>query len=151
MTSTSIADTARSHLVRPKEYGAPICQGKRSQFIGVLGTEALLLGVKFRYEAEVTGYSDSEEPSVILRGGEIIRGDVIVVCDGIRSLSRTLLASAGRPPLPRRSSGYSIFRAILNVTPSFREDPLCGRKFPLRLLSLFLSSDFATDTVGYAY
>ncbi|GAA5999503.1 hypothetical protein JCM5350_002781 [Sporobolomyces pararoseus] len=110
----------------PKEYGAPICQGKRSQFIGVLGTEALLLGVKFRYEAEVTGYSDSEEPSVILRGGEIIRGDVVVVCDGIRSLSRTLLASAGRPPLPRRSSGYSIFRAILNVTPSFREDPLCG-------------------------
>ncbi|GAA5969540.1 hypothetical protein JCM3765_002659 [Sporobolomyces pararoseus] len=110
----------------PREYGAPICQGKRSQFIGVLGTEALLLGVKFRYEAEVTGYSDSEQPAVILKGGEIVRGDVVVVCDGIRSLSRTLLASPGRPPLPRRSSGYSIFRAILNVTPSFREDPLCG-------------------------
>ena len=111
-----------------KRYGAQHCQGKRSQFIGVLGTEALLLGVKFRYDSEVTGFTDSQTPAVILRGGEIVRGDAVVVCDGSRSVSRALLAAPGVPPVPRRSSGYSIFRAIVNVNNGLRNDPLCGRE-----------------------
>ncbi|GAA5846050.1 hypothetical protein JCM3766R1_001350, partial [Sporobolomyces carnicolor] len=109
-----------------ERYGAQHCQGKRSQFIGVLGTEALLLGVKFRYDSEVTGFTDSQTPAVILRGGEIVRGDAVVVCDGSRSVSRALLAAPGVPPVPRRSSGYSIFRAIVNVNNGLRNDPLCS-------------------------
>jgi len=137
----SVTDRHLCIACRHKQYGAPICQGKRSQFIGILGTEALLLGVKFRYEATVTGYSDAEEPAVILQGGEIIRGDVVVVADGAKSVSRTLLATPGIPPVPRRSSGYSIFRAIVNITPALRGDDLCGREFfsfSFYSLSLFM-------------
>ncbi|GAA6009552.1 hypothetical protein JCM11491_003601 [Sporobolomyces phaffii] len=110
-----------------RHYGSPILQGKRSSFIGILGTEALLLGVKFRYDAEVIGYSDSiHRPAIILRGGEILRGDVVVVCDGVKSVSRNLLATPELPPTPRRPSGYSIFRAIVSVGKNFVHDPLCG-------------------------
>lgn len=116
--------THAHNMLRSRRYGAPICQGARTKFVGVLGTEARLLGVKIRYEAEVTGFSDSEHPAVILRGGEVIRGDVVVVCDGIRSVSRTLLASPEVPPIPRKSSGYSIYRAVIGVA-AVRSCSLC--------------------------
>jgi len=126
-----ILHTDAESRTRAEKYGAPILQGKRSHFIGVLGTEARLLGVKIRYETEVTGYSDSSEsPAVILAGGEIVRADVVIVCDGARSVSRTLLAEANIPPTPRRPSGYSIYRAIINAGP-IREDPICRREFPI--------------------
>ena len=60
-----------------KKYGSVLLQGKRSQFTRVMSREAQRLGVDFRYGADVTGYSDSElRPAVMLRGGELVRGDV---------------------------------------------------------------------------
>ncbi|GAA5917153.1 hypothetical protein JCM5296_006651 [Sporobolomyces johnsonii] len=109
-----------------KTFGAPLLQGRRAQFLGSLGTEARLLGVNFKLEAEVTGYWDSDnEPAVVLRTGEIVRGDVIIVADGIHSVSRRLLASQDRPAAPTRPSGYSIHRAAIPST-TLRADPRCS-------------------------
>lgn len=64
-------------LSSAEKYGSPVLQGKRSQFTRVMDQEARRLGVDFRYDAEVTGYSDSQiKPGVILKGGEMVRGDV---------------------------------------------------------------------------
>jgi hypothetical protein len=62
---------------RIDQHGAPILQGRRSTFLGSLGTEARLLGVTIRLASEVVKYWDSnEEPAVVLRGGETLRADV---------------------------------------------------------------------------
>ncbi|CEQ40827.1 SPOSA6832_02475 [Sporobolomyces salmonicolor] len=109
-----------------KTFGAPLLQGRRAQFLGSLGTEARLLGVNIKLEAEVTSYWDSDDqPAVVLRTGEVIRGDVIIVADGIQSVSRRLLASQGRPAAPARPSGYSIHRAAI-PSAALQADPRCN-------------------------
>ncbi|GAA5945902.1 hypothetical protein JCM1841_004541 [Sporobolomyces salmonicolor] len=109
-----------------KTFGAPLLQGRRAQFLGSLGTEARLLGVNIKLEAEVTSYWDSDDqPAVVLRTGEVIRGDVIIVADGIQSVSRRLLASQGRPAAPARPSGYSIHRAAI-PSAALQADPRCS-------------------------
>lgn len=66
-------------------YGAPVLQGRRSTFLGSLGTEARLLGISIRLASEVVEYWDSrDEPAVVLRGGEVLRADV---CDSLRRQS----------------------------------------------------------------
>ncbi|GAA5890509.1 hypothetical protein JCM6882_002944 [Rhodosporidiobolus microsporus] len=108
-----------------RAYGAPLLQGRRATFLGSLGTEARLLGVSIRLEAEVIEYYDSpDEPSVILRTGEMVRGDVIIVADGVHSPARDLLAPHDRPPPTKRPSGYSIHRAAVSAA-AIRDDPLC--------------------------
>lgn len=110
----------------PAQYGAPILQGKRSHFLGAMGTEARMLGVKFRYGAEVVGYDDSSDrPAAILANEEIVRADTIIICDGVNSSARTLLPKGLEQPASfRRTSGYSIHRAIIDST-RLEQDPEC--------------------------
>ncbi|GAA5828568.1 hypothetical protein JCM11251_000854 [Rhodosporidiobolus azoricus] len=108
-----------------KKYGAPLLQGRRATFLGSLGTEARLLGVNIKLEAEVVEYYDSsDEPAVVLRTGEMIRADVIIVADGVHSPARDLLAPHDRPASPKKPSGYSIYRAAVPAT-AIRDDPSC--------------------------
>ncbi|GAA5853268.1 hypothetical protein JCM5353_008947 [Sporobolomyces roseus] len=111
----------------PSRYGAPLLQGKRSQFLASLGVQARLLGVRFEYNREVVGYDDSSDrPGVILENRELRRADVIIVCDGINSTSRTLLPQSGeKASTSRRSSGYSIHRAVIDSDVIAR-DPACS-------------------------
>ncbi|BGP35914.1 hypothetical protein JCM10296v2_007766 [Rhodotorula toruloides] len=106
------------------KYGAPILQGRRAAFLGSLGVEARLLGVQVRLNSEVTKYWDAEdEPAVVLRGGEVMRGDVIIAADGIHSVAQQLLAPRDRPAKQRKPSGYSIHRSAISAE-SVAQDPL---------------------------
>ncbi|GAA5970271.1 hypothetical protein JCM11641_001643 [Rhodosporidiobolus odoratus] len=108
-----------------QQYGAPLLQGRRATFLGSLGTEARLLGVTIRLEAEVVQYVDSRyEPAVVLRNGGSLPGDVILVADGVHSLARELLAPHDRPAERQQLSGYSIHRAVASGT-ALREDKRC--------------------------
>ncbi|BGP20835.1 hypothetical protein JCM10213_008130 [Rhodosporidiobolus nylandii] len=108
-----------------EQYGAPLLQGRRATFLGAMGTEARLLGINIRLEADVIAYLDSEdEPGVVLRTGEKLTGDVIIVADGVHSPARDLLAPHDRPPAPRVPSGYSIHRAAVPST-TLRQDKQC--------------------------
>ncbi|POY72724.1 hypothetical protein BMF94_4131 [Rhodotorula taiwanensis] len=107
-------------------YGAPILQGRRSTFLGCLGTEARLLGVDIRLASEVVRYWDSrEEPAVVLRGGEVLRADVIIVADGVHSAARRLLTPHVRNGSPRQPSGYSIYRSAI-PSGKLRNDSRCS-------------------------
>ncbi|BGP58578.1 hypothetical protein JCM8202v2_006247 [Rhodotorula sphaerocarpa] len=108
-------------------YGAPVLQGRRSTFLGSLGTEARLLGISIRLASEVVEYWDSrDEPAVVLRGGEVLRADVIIVADGVHSSSRQLLTSqpdcTGEQEL---STGYSIYRSAVSAE-KIKLDPRCA-------------------------
>ncbi|ORY88676.1 hypothetical protein BCR35DRAFT_324226 [Leucosporidium creatinivorum] len=107
-------------------YGAPLLQGSRPQFLGSLGVEARMLGVDIRYESEVVGYWDAEEePAVVLRGGEVVKSDVIIIADGVHSTARELLAAHRGPPTPTQKSGYSIYRGAMKSN-SVKADPVCA-------------------------
>lgn len=61
----------------PREFDAPMLQGHRAQFLGVLGIEARLLMVDIRYETEVAKYFDSSDsPALVTTSGEVIQADV---------------------------------------------------------------------------
>ncbi|GAA6035431.1 hypothetical protein JCM8097_000252 [Rhodosporidiobolus ruineniae] len=94
-------------------FGAPLLQGRRAGFLGSLGTEARMLGVRILLDSEVVAYSDSEDqPGVQLSSGELLRSDVIIVADGVHSPARDLLAPHDRPATQKQPSGYSIHRGV---------------------------------------
>ncbi|BGP04019.1 hypothetical protein NBRC10513v2_007760 [Rhodotorula toruloides] len=106
------------------KYGAPILQGRRAAFLGSLGVEGRLLGVQIRLDSEVVKYWDAEDdPAVVLRGGEVVRGDVIIAADGVHSVARQLLAPRDRPAKQRKPSGYSIHRSAISAE-AVAQDPL---------------------------
>ncbi|GAA5823213.1 hypothetical protein JCM3770_004325 [Rhodotorula araucariae] len=110
----------------PAQYGAPILQGRRASFLGSLGIEARMLGVNIRLNSEVVQYCDAEdEPAVVLQSGEVVKGDVILVADGLHSQARRLLAPHDRQASPNPLSGYSIHRAV-TPTEAIATDPVCS-------------------------
>ncbi|KAK4050135.1 hypothetical protein OIV83_003706 [Microbotryomycetes sp. JL201] len=114
-------------------YGAPMLQGSRAKYLGVLGTEARMLSVEFRLDCAVVDYHDStKSPSLETASGEIMFADVIVVADGINSKSRDLLhdrlAGANEfgvdgDALAQIVSPYAIHRALLEDVTSIRTNP----------------------------
>ncbi|TKA50020.1 hypothetical protein B0A53_06502, partial [Rhodotorula sp. CCFEE 5036] len=108
------------------QHGAPILQGRRSTFLGSLGTEARLLGVTIRLASEVVKYWDSnEEPAVVLRGGETLRADVVIVADGVHSPARWLLTPHARKAAEKIPSGYSVHRSAISAE-KLKADSRCS-------------------------
>lgn len=109
-------------------FEAPILQGQRAHYLGDLGVEARLLGVEIRENSEVVKYADwTRSPGVVLRGGQAITADVILVADGIHSNGRQLLRERLGPAVGKRqekTSDYSIYRGLV-ATAAFKGD----RKF----------------------
>lgn len=77
-------------------------------------------GIPIRMASDVTSYSDTTPPSLTLASGETLTADVIVACDGIKSLARHLVLGARDDPV---SSGYACFRAYFEPSPAMRADP----------------------------
>ncbi|KAK3372668.1 hypothetical protein B0H63DRAFT_551517 [Podospora didyma] len=76
--------------------------------------------IPIRMGCEVIAYSDSDQPTLTLASGETITADVIVACDGIKSLARQLVLGARDDPV---SSGYACFRAYFEPSPDMVADP----------------------------
>ncbi|GAA6008606.1 hypothetical protein JCM10207_007176 [Rhodosporidiobolus poonsookiae] len=77
----------------PQVYGAPLMQGHRAQYLGVLGVEARMQMVGFKPNTEVVEYRDDEvQPSIVTARGEVLSADLIVVCDGVNSYAKAFLA-----------------------------------------------------------
>ncbi|KAK3938071.1 6-hydroxynicotinate 3-monooxygenase [Diplogelasinospora grovesii] len=78
-------------------------------------------GIPIRMGCDVVAYADSDPcPSLTLASGETLAADVIVACDGIKSLARHLVLGARDDPV---SSGYACFRAYFKPSDEMRADP----------------------------
>ncbi|KAL8278875.1 hypothetical protein RQP46_008746 [Phenoliferia psychrophenolica] len=99
----------------PTRFGAPVLNGHRAQYLGSLGVEARFLGCTIRLDTSVEEYYDTPSyPAVVCKSGEVIEADVILVADGINSISRELLAPRSLADLQeRKTSEYSIHRAAM--------------------------------------
>jgi len=77
--------------------------------------------IPIRMGCDVVGYSDDDPiPSLTLASGEVLTADVIVACDGIKSLARHLVLGARDDPV---SSGYACFRAYFEPSEEMKADP----------------------------
>ncbi|KAI5475153.1 hypothetical protein MNV49_001869 [Pseudohyphozyma bogoriensis] len=109
----------------PEKFGAPLLQGHRAQFLGSLGIEARLLGVKVLYERDVYQYRDTpRKPAIVTKQGDVIYADTILICDGTSSRSRDLLIPRGHRPAVELSD-YSIFRSAQSSDQIMADPQIC--------------------------
>ncbi|KAL5450290.1 hypothetical protein PMIN07_001287 [Paraphaeosphaeria minitans] len=77
-------------------------------------------GIDVRMGSEVVGFEDGEaQAGVRLRSGEVMRADVMVAADGIKSLARPLVLGSLDEPV---SSGYACFRAFFRPSEEQKGD-----------------------------
>ncbi|CAK7229444.1 hypothetical protein SEUCBS140593_007248 [Sporothrix eucalyptigena] len=95
--------------------------GHRGELHEIVYDYAKEIGVELQFSKRVEQYLDTDgERGVVVRGGERILGDVVLACDGPRSLARSQLLGL---PESSVSSGYSIFRAFFTIDDKMRENP----------------------------
>lgn len=94
-----------THMQR---YGAPYWQVYRPDYHKVLLQAAEEAGADLRKNATVVRYRP-EEGAVVLESGEVVRGDLVVAADGVKSIARKAL---GRDVEPHET-GDTCFRVVI--------------------------------------
>jgi salicylate hydroxylase len=90
------------------KYGAPYWQVYRPDYHQVLFDAAVKRGVEVRKGCLVTEYRPWDI-SVVLETGEVVRGDLIVAADGVKSVARRALGNSIEP----HETGDTCFRAVI--------------------------------------
>lgn len=99
--------------------------GHRGELHEVLSDYATELGVEFQFGKTVVQYLDDEnELGVLTKDGAKILGDVVLACDGPRSLARSQVLSL---PDNKVNSGYAIYRAFYELDEELQKNPLISR------------------------
>lgn len=103
-------------------YSKGVFAGHRGTMHKIIYDYAVEIGVEMHFGEQVVQYLDTdEERGVIVQNGERILGDVVLACDGPKSLARSQLLNL---PESKVNSGYAIYRAFFNITDEMRQNPL---------------------------
>ena len=98
--------------------------GHRGAMHKIIFEYAQELGIEMHMNSRVVQYLDSETERgvvvVVEKTKNKILGDVILACDGPKSLARSQLLGL---PESRVNSGYAIFRAFFDITDEMLKDP----------------------------
>ncbi|KAI8262978.1 FAD-dependent monooxygenase roqM [Colletotrichum sp. SAR11_239] len=93
--------------------------GHRGEMHEIVYNYALEIGVDMRFNTRVAKYLDTDEKrGVVTDTGENILGDVVLACDGPKSIARDQLLNLTESKV---NSGYAIFRAYFNITDELRQ------------------------------
>ncbi|KAJ3960984.1 hypothetical protein N0V92_002335 [Colletotrichum tropicale] len=93
--------------------------GHRGEMHEIVYNYALEIGVDMRFNTRVAKYLDIDEKrGVVTDTGENILGDVVLACDGPKSIARDQLLNLTESKV---NSGYAIFRAYFNITDELRQ------------------------------
>lgn len=75
-----------------------------------------------RFGQKVTEYLDTDnELGVVIENGSKILGDVVLACDGPRSLARGAVLGLADEKV---NSGYAIYRAFFTIQEEHKDNPL---------------------------
>lgn len=119
---TSIGNQSKDMQIRRWHDGKILAQQPLMDMAGYIGHrgdyhEAFLRGVhdagiEIKVGHEVVGFGEGDDedprPSIVFKDGTVVRADVIVGADGIKSRARELVLGFTDAP---KSSGYSCWRA----------------------------------------
>lgn len=94
----------------PGPPDAPMFNGHRGELHQVVFDYARdELGIPIHLGQNVDEYFEDEDGAgIVLKGGEKVRGDVVIGADGVRSKARELVLGYSDKP---KSSGYAVWRA----------------------------------------
>ncbi|KAF1962285.1 FAD/NAD(P)-binding domain-containing protein, partial [Byssothecium circinans] len=96
-------------------------------------------GINIRMGSEVVGYEDVDpKAGVQLKSGEVLRADIIIAADGIKSLARLLVLGMRDDPV---SSGYACFRAFFKPTEEQRNDPMLNKYMQRDCVNFWIGPD----------
>ncbi|KAG9228915.1 putative MAK1-like monooxygenase [Amylocarpus encephaloides] len=102
-------EVIRHQLSPPRDLEAPTFNGHRGELHEIVFDHAKELGIPIELGKRVVRYFENEkEAGVELEGGEMVRADMVIGSDGVRSKARTLVLGYEDKP---KSSGYAVFRA----------------------------------------
>jgi salicylate hydroxylase len=89
-------------------FGAPYWQVFRPDYHTILLDAATQAGARLRPGCTVSKY-DPDNGAVILDSGEVVRGDLIVAGDGVKSMARKVLGQNVEP----HETGDTCFRTVI--------------------------------------
>ncbi|KAH6642750.1 salicylate hydroxylase [Boeremia exigua] len=89
-------------------FGAPYWQVYRPDYHSILLKAALKAGATLRPGCTVTAY-EPEQGTVVLESGERVVGDLVVACDGVKSIARAAMGQDVEP----HETGDTCFRAVI--------------------------------------
>lgn len=102
-----------------EKYGAPYWQVYRPDYHGVLFDAAAKAGAVIRKGQTVIQYRP-EAAEVILGSGEVIRGDLVIAADGVKSIARKAMGLNVEP----HETGDTCFRAVIPREPLLKDPEL---------------------------
>ena len=105
---TGIAEGSTDLSRHPEKYGTPYWQVYRPDYHDVLYSAAVKAGAIVRKGQLVVEYRP-DEPSVVLESGEVVRGDLIVAADGVKSTARRAMGMNTEP----HETGDTCFRVVI--------------------------------------
>ena len=94
-----------------EKYGYPYLQIHRADYHRILVDEARRLGVKIELGSSVTEI-DFQDATVQLRGKPSFHANVLIGCDGLKSICRETLLGRSDPPLLTGDLAYRIVIAV---------------------------------------
>ncbi|KAG6811471.1 hypothetical protein H0H92_007243 [Tricholoma furcatifolium] len=100
-----------------REHGAPYYHIHRADLHKLL-LELAAPHITLRLDCTVIGV-EPETPSVLPEGGEVLKADLVIGADGVRSIVRDAVLGRKDPP---RATGDSAYRAVIS-TRAMLEDP----------------------------
>lgn len=92
----------------PTKYGAPYWQVYRPDYHEVLLRAAEKAGAVIRKGQTVASYRP-DEGAVVLESGEVVRGDLVIGADGVKSLARRSMGLNVEP----HETGDTCFRVVI--------------------------------------
>ncbi|KAJ5951847.1 Monooxygenase FAD-binding [Penicillium vulpinum] len=103
------------------KFSKGVFAGHRGAMHEIIYNYAIEIGVEMQFNKRVVSYLDTDqERGVVLADGSKILGDVVLACDGPKSLAREQLLNL---PESRVNSGYAIFRAFFEISDEIRQNP----------------------------
>jgi salicylate hydroxylase len=91
-----------------KKYGYPYWHAHRADFHKAMLERAIELGVTVHINSQVTKIDFNEPPRVTVAGGKVYTADLVVGCDGLRSVCREALVGHADPPYETGDIAYRI-------------------------------------------
>jgi len=93
-----------------KKYGHPYWHAHRADFHKAMLERAIELGVDVHINSQVTDLDFNDPPKVTVKGGKVYTADLVVGCDGLRSVCREALVGHPDPP---HETGDIAFRILV--------------------------------------
>ncbi|KAH8886263.1 FAD/NAD(P)-binding domain-containing protein [Thozetella sp. PMI_491] len=120
-----------------ENFGAPYYVAHRAHLHTALSERALELGVTVRLNSLVTKYS-IDSGSVFLADGTVVKGDLVVGADGIKSLARETLhpETTAEPTF----TGFAAYRATVDVE-KMKADPTLAALLETPSLNVWIGEE----------